>query len=244
MVTKSTAVLLAIAVVAVAAVSIVGVAYAYTASTENSSNTSSAEFVTLSQDNYTWGETNVKYNTTTKKVGNNIDFIYTLMNADGTAKAGAITNVTNTYGVKIGNDDLLKATATTGLNGPFKLAVELDANFNTGWSFIILFDKGANGDDRYQWVEFNYSNSAWAPTYHGYNGQVVNTGIWLVKDTSYTTSLYVGKTGGDDVLIAGDQTDTVQIVHEVAVASGIEVDNNAPASVINAGTVKFTYTSA
>ena len=74
MVSKSTSILLAVAVVAVSAVAIIGLGYAYTASTDNTDNTSGATYITLSQgaqaSDYT-GAFNgtVKFNTVSNAPG-------------------------------------------------------------------------------------------------------------------------------------------------------------------------------
>lgn len=106
---------LAIAIVAVLAMAFTSVGYAYTASTENSGNSVTSQYVTLTQQNYTFEGGAIDFDVIETEAGIKYQLngtTYPLTNIEGN----------NYIGVKIGSDKL-SATMTGGTGGVLGVSV-------------------------------------------------------------------------------------------------------------------------
>lgn len=129
MVSKSTSILMAVAIVAVAAVAIIGIGYAYTASTDNTSNTSSVTYMTLSQGSYT-GSFNggVVYNTVTTASGTTKTFDSSQITAIGeTGLSGICLGTANLTVAQTGTvSDYKFSVSNTGtMTGTFYIGIQV-----------------------------------------------------------------------------------------------------------------------
>lgn len=115
---------LAIAIVAVLAMAFTSVGYAYTASTENSGNSVTSQYVTLTQQNYTFNGYAVSFDVVETEAGIKYQLnghTEELMDIEGRGYVGAL----------IGSDKL-SATMTGGTGGVLGVAVT-SPQMNDGW---------------------------------------------------------------------------------------------------------------
>jgi len=154
MVSKSTSILLAVAVVVVGAIAIVGLGYAYTASTDNSGNTSEVSYITLTQDDADYANAfngSVKYDTKTYYENSQVKTTYTF-NTDqlkvlyGNVKGVELGSVIITV-AKTGNTDNIKFsvanTSDSGLTGTFYIGIQA----GTGAEVIREFNSTQNTEN-------------------------------------------------------------------------------------------------
>ncbi|MBE6513659.1 MAG: hypothetical protein E7Z69_00800 [Thermoplasmata archaeon] len=132
-------IVLAVAIVAVLAMAFTSVGYAYTASTENSGNSVTSQYVTLTQQNYTFAGGSVSFNVIETEAGIKYQLVGTTYELTDIEGQGYI-------GTKIGSDKL-SATMTGGSGGVLDVAVsspQLNGSWFTdysgdlyGWRYVL-----------------------------------------------------------------------------------------------------------
>lgn len=132
-------ILLAVAIVAVLAMAFTSVGYAYTASTENSGNSVISQYVTLTQQNYTFAGGSVSFDVIETEAGIKYQLV-------GTAVPLTSIEGADYMGVSIGTDKL-SASATGWTGGLLDVAVtspQLDGTWFTdysgdlhGWRYVL-----------------------------------------------------------------------------------------------------------
>jgi len=217
-------ILLAVAIVAVLAFVFTSVGYAYTASTENSGNNVTSQYVTLTQQNYTFTNTSLSFDVIETEAGIRYQLVgtnYVLTDIDGDGYVGVL----------IGSD---KLTATvTGFPDGY-LGIELSAwnidggwftDFSgdlNGWRYILKVTPDT-GTDPVQWAY-----------YDGHVDEQLGYGIWKVKGTtiageSYTVSARDADAGNYIVLYSAANPLNKYTVLKVASGGAIDVISNQSA---------------
>jgi len=194
MVSKSTSILLAVAVVAVSAVAIIGLGYAYTASTENSGNTTAVKYITLTPNegsgeswssSYTGAFDNpVKYNT----VNNGGTITYTV-NTEQIVDIDGDGNGTDN-GILLGTAKIVIAPETGGTVPAFKFSVARTAGTMTG-TYKIAYSTSENSGYNYRSFSFDNASTSIINYYASGDGDAVTNGANAGTFSAGTTEVYV-----------------------------------------------------